>query len=235
MKNIVHESYTDIMNNERLSNYVLARVKKKDKAISLTRLNGIGPDQLRVLGQEGLIKDSVDLVLRIAEINMEIVMATAAGNADIFTSEGADEILVKKLSRCKLDKSLLKSFISLLELNNIPDIRRAVTSGDIDLTKIWSMREKKVSSNFRKWLREANPQSGRDLEKAYVQILGRNTLADSLPIRSIRFAITSIAGLNPVIGLVAGFADNFFVDKWLSGYSPKLFFDELSKLFVNKI
>ncbi len=235
MKNIVHESYTDIMNNERLSKYVLARAKKKNKAINLTWINGIGPDQLRVLGQERLINDAVDLVLCIAEINMEIVMATAAGNADIFTSEGADEILVKKLSRCKLDKSLLESFISLLELNNIPDIRYAVKSDDIDLSKIWSIREKKVSSNFRKWLRESNPQSGRDLEKAYVQVLGRNTLADTLPIRSIRFAITSIAGLNPIIGLVAGFADNFFVDKWLSGYSPKLFFDELSKLFVNKI
>jgi len=235
MKNIVHESYTDIMENERLSKLVLAEAKKKDKAINLTWLNGVRPNQLRVLGQEGLIKDAVDLVLRVAEINMEIVMATAAGNADIFTSAGSEDVLAKKLSRCKLDKSLLESFISLLELNSIPDIRHAVISGDVDLSTIWSLRQERISSKFRKWLREADPQNGRDLEKAYVHVLGKSTLADSLPVRSIRFAITSIAGLNSIIGLVAGAVDNFFVDKWLSGYSPKLLLDELSKLFKNAV
>jgi len=230
MKNIVHESYTDIMENERLSKFVLAEAKRKDKPIKLTWLKGVEPNQMRVLGQEGLIKDAVDLVLRVAEINMEIVMATAAGNADFFTSEGSEDILANKLSRCKPDKSLLESFISLLELNSIPDIRHAVISNDVDLSKIWSLRKKRISSKFRNWLREADPQDSRDLEKAYVQVLGESTLADSLPIRSIRFAITSIAGLNPIIGLVAGAVDNFFVDKWLSGYSPKLFLDELSKL-----
>ena len=74
---------------------------------------------------------------------------------------------------------------------------------------------------IRKWLREANPQSARDIEKAYVQVLGKSTLADSLPLRTLRFAITTIAGLNPIIGLVAGAIDNFFFDKWLSGYITK--------------
>ena len=64
--------------------------------------------------------------------------------------------------------------------------------------------------------------------------LGKTTLADSLPLRTIRFAITSVAGINPVIGLAVGAIDNFFVDKWLSGYSPKLLLDELSKLFKGK-
>lgn len=235
MKNIVHESYTDIMNNERLSNIILAGVKKKGKPVNLTRLNGVTPNQLRVLGQEGLIKDSIDLVLRVAEINMEIVMATATGNADIFTSADSEEVLAGKLSRCKIDKSLLESFISLLELNSIPDIRHAVMSGDIDLSTIWSLRRKRISSQFREWLREANPQNSRDLEKAYVHALGKSTLADSLPVRAIRFAITSIAGINPIIGLATGATDNFFVDKWLSGYSPKLLLDELSKLFKNTV
>ena len=122
----------------------------------------------------------------------------------------------------------------MLELNNIPDIRQAVMSDDIDLSTIWSLRQKRISSQFREWLREASPQNRRDLEKAYVQVLGKSTLADSLPIRTIRFAVTTIAGLNPIVGLVAGAIDNFFVDKWLSGYSPKLLLDELSKLFQHK-
>ncbi|MFZ3078990.1 MAG: hypothetical protein WA109_04830 [Bellilinea sp.] len=234
MKNIVHESYTDIMNNEKLLKFMMAKASKKGKPVNLTKLRGVNPNQMRVLGQEGVIKDPVDLVLRIAEINMEIVMATEAGNVDIFTSEGSEEILAGKLARYKIDKSVLESFTSLLELNNIPDIRQAVMSDDIDLSTIWSLRQKRISSQFREWLREASPQNRRDLEKAYVQVLGKSTLADSLPIRTIRFAVTTIAGLNPIVGLVAGAIDNFFVDKWLSGYSPKLLLDELSKLFQHK-
>ena len=234
MKNIVHESYTDIMSNERLTKFMLASAGKKGNRVDLTRLDGVAPNQMRVLAQEGIIKDPVDLVLRIAEINMEVVMATATGNADIFTSEGSEEILAGKLSRYKIDKSLFQSFLSLLELNNIPDIRYAVMSDDIDLPTIWTLRQKKISSQFRKWLREADPQNARDLEKAYVQVLGKSTLADSLPIRTLRFAITTVAGLNPIIGFVAGVIDNFFVDKWLSGYSPKLLLDEVPKLFKGK-
>ena len=140
----------------------------------------------------------------------------------------------KKLTRYNVDRSILEGFINLLELHNIPDIRSAIISNDIDLSQIWRLRQRKVSSDFRKWLREADPQSISDLEKAYIRVIGKITQADSLPVRSLRFAITSIAGLNPISGLIAGFVDNFFVDKWLSGYSPRLFFDELSNLFVNK-
>jgi hypothetical protein len=230
MKNIVHESYTDIMSNDRLSKSVLV----DEKRVNLTKLGGVTANQMRVLDQEGLIKDSIDLVLRIAEINMEIIMATQMGNADIFTSEGSQDVLAGKLSRYNVDKSLLDGFSSLLELNNIPDIRHAIISNDVDLPTIWSLRQKRVSSQFRNWLREANPQSSREMEKAYVHVLGKNTLAESLPIRTIRFAITTAAGINPIAGLVAGVIDNFFVDNWLSGYSPKLLLDELSKLFKGK-
>ena len=234
MKNIVHESYTDIMQNEKLSRFIFASERNKSNRVDLTRLPGVNPNQMRVLAQEGLIKNPVDLVLRIAEINMEIKTATEVGNVDIFTSEGAEEILVGKLSRHKIDKALVESFASLLELNNIPDIRQAVMSNSIDLSAIWSLRQNNMASEFRKWLREANPQDGFDLAKAYVQVLGKTTLADSLPLRTLRFAITSVAGLNPVAGVVVSAFDNFFVDKWLSGYSPKLFLDELSKLFNDR-
>ena len=53
MKTIVHESYTDILKNERLSNYVISRARNKDKPVDLNRLDGVGPDQLRVLNQVG--------------------------------------------------------------------------------------------------------------------------------------------------------------------------------------
>lgn len=235
MKNIVHESYTDIMGNEELSRFIQIKAEKSDGGINLTKLSRVDANRLIVLGQEGHINDSIDLVLRIAEINMEIVMATAAGNVDIYASTGSEKVLTNKLARCNIDKALVEGFVSLLELNNVPDIGQAIISGDIELSNIWSLRQKKLSNKFRGWLREADPQSSRELEKAYVHALTKDTLADSLPLKTIRFAITSAAGINPVIGLVAGVVDSFFVDKWLSGYSPKLLFDDLLKLFDKNI
>jgi hypothetical protein len=58
---------------------------------------------------------------------------------------------------------------------------------------------------------------------------------DSLPIKTIRFLITTCAGLiEPLTGLTTGVIDSFFVQKWLAGYSPRLFIDDLRKLSISK-
>jgi len=234
MKNIVHETYTDIMKNTSLSLllFVMQDSKQEPNKIDLKRLEGVGPKQIRFLGLHG-IKDAIDLVLRIAEINMEIYMSTLSGNADLFTSEGAELLLKDKLIRAGVGSNYLDGFVSLLELNNIPDIGKAITDDNISLLDIWKIRKKRTSKDFRKWLRKATNKDARNIERLYVSSLGNKALIDSLPLRAIRFAITSIASaVSPAIGLPLGIVDSFFVNKWLSGYSPKLFLDELSKIRI---
>lgn len=234
MKNIVHETYTDIMKNTSLSLLLLVMQDSKQEAnkIDLRRLEGVGPNQMRFLGLYG-IKDAIDLVLRIAEINMEIYMSTLSDNADLFTSEGAELLLKDKLIRAGVGSNYLDGFVSLLELNNIPDIGKAIADDNISLLDIWKLRKKRTSKDFRKWLRKATNKDARNIERLYVASLGNKALIDSLPLRAIRFAITSIASaVSPAIGLPLGIVDSFFVNKWLSGYSPKLFLDELSKIRI---
>jgi len=234
MKNIVHETYTDIMKNTSLSLllFVMQDSKQEANKIDLRRLEGVGPNQVRFLGLHG-IKDAIDLVLRIAEINMEIYMSTLSDNADLFTSEGAELLLKDKLIRAGVGSNYLDGFVSLLELNNIPDIGKAIAGGNISLLDIWKLRKKRISKDFRKWLRKATNKDARNIERLYVASLGNKALIDSLPLRAIRFAITSIASaVSPAIGLPFGIVDSFFVNKWLSGYSPKLFLDELSKIRI---
>jgi len=236
MKNIVHETYTDIMKNTSLSLllFVMQNSKHESDKIDLRRLEGVGPNQIRFLGLDR-IKDPVDLVLRIAEINMEICMSTLSGDADLFTSDGAELLLKDKLIRAGVGSNYLDGFLSLLELNNIPDIGKAISSDSISLLDIWKLREKRISRNFRKWLRKATNKDARDIEKLYVESLGNKALTDSLPLRAIRFAITNIASAeSPAMGLAFGVVDSFFVNKWLSGYSPKLFLDELSRIKIEK-
>lgn len=232
MKNIVHETYTDIMNNKSLSMYVVQDSKRKSGKIALTRLQGIDPKQVRVLNLDS-IKDPVDLVLRIAEINMEIYMSTLSDNADLFTSYGAELLLRDKLIRAGIGSNYLDGFLSLLELNDIPDIGKAILSDSISLLDIWKIREKRISKKFRKWLRKASTNDMRTLEKLYIESLGNKALINSLPLRIFRFAITSMVGaLNLGVGLLTGTVDSFFVDQWLAGYSPKLFLDELSRIKI---
>lgn len=232
MKNIVQETYTDIMNNKSLLMFILQNSKRNINEIDLTRLEGINPDQLKV-SHFGEIKDAIDLVLRIAEINMEIYMSTLSDDADLFTSEGAELLLKDKLIRSGIGSNYLGGFLSLLELNNIPDIGQAIYNNSLSLVDIWKIREKKISKKFREWLRKATTKDARDIEKLYVESLGNKALINSLPFRAIRFAITGVFGaLNPSLGLLVGAVNSFFVDKWLSGYSPKLFLDELSKIKI---
>lgn len=162
-------------------------------------------------------------------------MSTLSGDADLFTSDGAELLLKDKLIRAGVGSNYLDGFLSLLELNNIPDIGKAIANDSISLLDVWELREKRISKNFRKWLRKATNKDARDIERLYVESLGNKVLIDSLPLRAIRFAITSIASaVSPAIGLPFGIVDSFFVNKWLSGYSPKLFLDELSRIKIEK-
>jgi len=230
MKQIVNESYTDIIDSPELAQFVMAHEPGGIKSINLTNLSGVEPNQFRVLNLEQ-IKDGVDLVLRVAEINLELLMAELYGDADLCTSAGAETLLQKKLIRSGAVPELAHKFQSLLELENIPDIRPVIAEGEISVREIWRLRQKRESIRFREWLREGSYTDGRELEKAYVSSLGAALTSLSLPARIFRFILTTAVGtIGPITGVLAGVVDNFFVEKWLSGYSPRLFVDQIRAL-----
>jgi len=236
MDNIVKESYSDIMKSPSLLEMVKKHGKKRpDGSIDLERLLEVPSNKTRVLQQDGQLTDIADLVLRVAEINMEIAMAAQTENADLFTSQGTDNLLRQKLIRSKVPQKLLNGFLKVLDLTRIPDIRPAVEKGDLTLTEIWKIRHSTKGKKFREWLRKADIKSARDLERKYVEAISQNTLADSLPLRTMRFVITYLVGIiDPSIGIGSSIIDSFFIDNWLKGYSPKLFLDDLQKLVVEK-
>jgi len=236
MRHVVHESYMDVMNSPLLSKYVLGNSPRRpDGSIDLRWLPQVGPDELQVLSGDGSIRTPVDVVLRASEINMELVLASKNNGADLLTSTGADYLLKQKLLRAGVKPPIVDGFIRLLDLNNLPDIRPAITSRELSMAELWQIRQSHQGTQFREWLRQADSHEARDLERAYVEALIRPTLASSLPVRLLRLGITTAAGLVTGIGgLIGGIAadavDSFFVEKWLGGFSPKLFFDELQQL-----
>jgi hypothetical protein len=230
MKRIVHESYTDIKNDRFLSDFVLSKERSRDKPVDLRQLSGVNPNQFRISGLTA-IRDGVDVVLRVAEINMEILLAHLYQECDIGTSEGAEILLQGKLLRCGIQPSVAKKFLSLVELRGVPDIRRGVESGSVTLCDILALRKKKVSREFRQWLRSCDAKDGRELERIYVSALESSGKYSSLPARVLRFIVTTAAGvLHPIAGPLMNAIDSFFVEKWLAGYSPKLFLNEVARL-----
>jgi len=236
IENIANESYTDVMRSPWLSRYVLdTSVRRDDGSVDLRWLPQVGPDQMRVLRADGRIRDPVDLVLRVAEVNMELLMADQAGGADLMTSQGSERLLQEKIRRAGASQEVLNGFMNLLELNGLPDIRAGIVDGTVSVSDLWWIRNGPDAQQFRKWLRDEGPRDANEFVGAYIRALGRETLADKVPVRLLRLAITSVAGLIPGVGgLVGGLAadavDSFFVEKWLEGYSPKLFIDELQSL-----
>jgi len=232
IENIAKESYRDILNSSLLSQIALYLSEEPSK-LNLEWL--LPPNKSKVLGNERIIKDAVDLILSVAEINMQILMGTQANNADLLVPQGTEFLLTEKLGRKDATKPLVDNFIKLLELRNIPDIRPAVEDNSIPLSKIWDIRESKNGEEFRNWLRKVIPEDSRALERAYVEMLEKDTLAESLPVRLLRFAITTASGfIDPLVGTGISVLDSFFIDKWLKGYSPKLLLDDLRELTIKE-
>ena len=236
IEHIANESYRDVMASPALSSYVW-RVsdKREDGDVDLRWLPQVRANQMRVIRADPAIRDPVDLVLRSAEVNMELLMASQAGGADLFTTDGADRLLYGKLQRAGASEAMLDAFISLLELNSVPDIRPAVTAGELGFDKVWELRNTSEGSQFREWLRSAAPTDSRGLERAYVAAISKETVADKWPTKVIRIVITTAVGLIPGVGGLLGgigaeVVDSLFVERWINGFSPKLFIDDLQKL-----
>lgn len=228
-KNLANESYNDVMGTPALRDEVERQIPRGVAGpVSLKRLPGIQDNQLRVAVRDEP-GDAIDLLLRVAELNRDLLLAKNAGNADLTISPGASAVLQYKLRRTR--PALADLFASLLDLNRVPDLRRAVESDSVSVEDVWKLRKTARSRRFREWLRKADATSGRELERMYVEALGRKSWVQSLPARILRFVLSTGAGVaNPSIGLGVGAADSFLVEQLLGGYSPKLMIDDMRRL-----
>lgn len=231
IREVMRESFEDVSNTEELAAAVLS-YHQDGQRLDLARLPGVAPNEMRVCGIENP-NDAVDLVLRVAEINLDIRMATQAGNVDLLTSERTASVLKSKLKRFRLSPEVLEGFIKLLALTNVPNIEGAIIDSSLSFDDIWKARSSKNAVEFRKWIRMAEITDAEELSKAYVANLENVGTVGSFPVKSLRFLVTTAVGIfSPIAGLAIGSADSFFLDKWMSGYAPKLFIDEMRSLAI---
>ena len=132
-KDFAKETYNDIIETPSLAQYFFNYYKiKKGERLDLLNLPGLNDNQVRV-SAIAPIRDPIDLLLRIAEINLEIAISSYMGGIDLFTSQSASKLLETKFKRLGFTNKQIEGFITLLDLNNIPDIEDAIVKNIISL------------------------------------------------------------------------------------------------------
>ena len=221
------ETYRDIANNEELTRFVMSHEPPGTADVAPNRLSGIKPNQVRVPGKE--LCDGIDLTLRIAEINTEIALAASLDDCDFGTSPGANVLLAEKMKRIGATPSQLDNFMSVLELERLPDIRPAIVAREVTLERVVKIRGTRSAKRFRRWLHATRACDPRELERCYVQAIGK--MNASWPLRALRaIVVTGVGFVDPSGGFAVAAGDSVFVDRWLGGYNPKLFFENLRAL-----
>jgi len=230
-QHIAREAYREIQRSEELSNLVRASVGVREPPTDLQRLPGLTANQMRMgIRENG--RDAINLVLCVAEVHRDLVMAADYPTADLYVPRGSERLLAQKIARLKLGTVATEGFSKVLDLNGLPDVEAAVSCGRLQLIDLWRLRQSKEAGEFRRWLRIASPEDARALERLYVSALASQPWISSTQARVLRFAITTAAGaLGPLGSFIASAVDTFFAERWLRGYSPKLLFDRYRDLF----
>ena len=165
----------------------------------------------------------------------------AAGESEIATSEIWSELIALKVANALQPR--IKSAGEITAFQNF------VFDGGRALAETINSKERRFdelipvldsAKQFRKWLQEG--QFGDGLIKEYFREVTANSWVDKLPVKSVRWAIFTAAGLSldamGAHGLgkagatLLSIADTFFVDKILKGWKPNQFVERSLKPFV---
>jgi hypothetical protein len=226
MARVENETNEDIINSDALSTRVRELSGIPAVSFDLRRAPGM-TDKVRFSGED-LMPDPVDLILRVAEINLDLLDAERSGAADICAADGAELVIASKAKRLGRGRALEDGLLRVLQLSGLPDIGQAVAGGQIPFEEVWKLRQHRDAAAFRGWVRKADPADARDLERAYVKSL-ESVSSGSLPVRAIRFVLC--VGLDSLTGVpVASAVDAFLGDRLLRGRPPKLFIDRARRL-----
>jgi hypothetical protein len=235
INNIAKESYYDARDTPELRAEIIrfahAVGHPRGAPIDMMRLPGVSKNSFQIVGSAE-VTSAPDLVIRIAEMNMDLFLAGFGGGTDVYVPRGADAVIKQKLARAGYPEARREGFLKILALTNLPDIRPAVESGAIAFDSIWKVRQSRKARRFREWLAQADPASADDLVRLYIESIEQPSVIESVPARIVRFGLLTALGLShPVAGGALALADTLFTEKFIKGYRPKLMFNQLEKLF----
>jgi hypothetical protein len=202
--NIARATYQDIAGDTRLKNEI-GRMYGYG-TLELNRLPGPEANQIRffsslqvsrdgteIVSPYAPPQDGIDLTLAVAQLNVQLAMASGLEDCDLSTFNDAVRILERKIKRRGRKWRSGLAFSRVLQIPDVPDIQMAVADGRLELSDAWAARATTNARRFRTWLKGADTSDGRELARSYTDLLGKPSLLGSLPVRALRWAILTSA------------------------------------------
>ncbi len=171
------------------------------------------------------------LLSQIQEASADLALASFYGG-DFVTSQAASAIIRVRhesaLRRTDLNTDARKQFVEIV-LPDSPTFAEVVNAGERSLKDALTLVDQAV--RFKHWLKSANPDEG--LVRTYMRDISSEGWVQRLPAKSLRYMLTlALDATNPAAGLLAGFADNFLVEKLLGGWRPNHFVNTKLQPFI---
>jgi hypothetical protein len=235
MKRVVGYTQASINSNTLLQKELFARIGGKPAPIGLNALPGIDQNTVRVR-KNGGPNDAIDLVLQVAEIHRDVLLASAFPRADIFVPMSGEAVFMPDTTKIHGRPGVNDGFPQLLDLNGVPDIETTLTKGIVSISDLWKLRNTADARSFRRWIAGTHPLNARELEQAFTSVISTAVPAGAtLPVRLLRFVVgLLIDAASSGAGTVASVLDTVGGDKILGDTSPKLFIDRYRRLLSDR-
>ncbi len=121
-----------------------------------------------------------------------------------------------------------RRFENVTRLAGLPSMAALGPNATVDVEKLLRLRDHPDCVDLRRWLRTTDGQSDEDITQQFNSVKEKLAALTNSPAgESIRFVVTTIAGLVPVAGIVLGplstLADKFIAEKLIGSPGPVCF------------
>jgi len=158
----------------------------------------------------------------IFEASADMSLASFYGGDFVTSAVNSSIIQVRHaeiLRRSDLNNESRQNFVEVV----LPDTRslaEVIDSGERTFDEFLKLIDR--AGRFKDWLKAVNPDE--NLVRTYMRDVSSEGWIQRLPAKSLRYMMTlALDATNPAAGLVAGFLDNFVVEKLFSGWRPNHF------------
>lgn len=173
------------------------------------------------------------LISNILEARADLALASYYGGDFVTSSTTSSIIQVRHaeiLKRSGLNFDSRQQFSEIV-LGDMPCLSETIDSGERTFDDFLKLIDQ--ATKFKKWLKSVSPDE--NLVREYLREVSEEGWLNKLHGKSIRYMLTTAASaVNPIAGIVAGFADTFLADKISRGWKPNHFISSKLAPFVSK-
>lgn len=222
---IRHETYMDVLESNYLSSLFALRNR------NMNRLARLKFNQVRASKRHYAPTwqgDEIDVVLALAQTNLELYLAQASGCVDSSTASPVGHVIKAKAQRTFADKSPFQDFAAFKEIADIPDIGDGVLQKNISVKRLLKLRQSTNGEQFRRWFHENCRDNPTRTAKELFSLVSEVPGVQHVAIKVLRFIVTSL--LPWPFAPIGGAIDSFVIDRMFRGSSPKYFIEDLRQL-----